>query len=219
MERINSVAIDGPAGSGKGTVAKIVARDLGMMYIDTGAMYRCVCYLAQKQNIDPENQQALESLIDHMDFVLDEQGRVFVNGEDVTQAIRTPAIDQAVSRFASDPFVRKKLVSLQQNIAAKRNVVMEGRDICSVVLKNAKFKFYLDATAQTRAKRRYLQLKEHGNDNVSYEDVLNDINRRDHIDSTRQCDPLRVSEDALYIDSSAMSIEEVVALIKKNIAI
>lgn len=216
MEQIRSVAIDGPAGSGKGTIAKIVAADLNMMYIDTGAMYRCVSYLAEEQGITPSDQEQLGRLIDEMDFVL-EDGKVFANGMELTKEIRTPRIDKAVSRFAVDPFVRKKLVALQQKIASKRDVVMEGRDICTVVLKNSKNKFYLDASPETRARRRYLQLKENGNTTMSYEEVLKDINRRDHVDSTRECDPLTIAPDAFYIDSSELSIEEVVALIKKNV--
>ena len=208
-----SVAIDGPAGAGKSTIAKIVGERLNLMYINTGAMYRAVTYAAMKENISYEDKDKLMNLLDNLEMHFQGDN---LNGVDITSELTMPIISNNVSNYAALSLVREKLVKMQQAIAKKYNVIMDGRDIGTVVLKDSKFKFYLTASAETRAIRRYNELKEK-NIEVDYDTILEDIIKRDYIDSNREVDPLTKSEDAVEIDSSNLSIEEVVEVICSHI--
>ncbi|NEZ46193.1 (d)CMP kinase [Clostridium niameyense] len=203
-----SVAIDGPAGAGKSTIAKIIADKLNLMYINTGSMYRVVTLKALEKNITENEIDKIERLISSMNikFLGD---NIIVNDEDLTEKIRMPLINNNVSKYASIPEVREMLVSMQQDIAKKYNVLMDGRDIGTVVLKDAPYKFFVTASPKIRAERRYKELKEKGLD-VKYNEVLDEIAKRDYIDSNRKINPLRKSEDAILIDTSNLTIEEVV---------
>lgn len=212
-----SVAIDGPAGAGKSTIAKVVADKFNLMYINTGAMYRAVAYMAIENGISHENKTALLELMDSMEihFINDD---LYVNGDNINNKINLPYISKNVSNYAAIAEVRRKLVALQQKIAEKFCVVMDGRDIGTVVLKNAPVKFFLTASAEERAKRRYNELQANGI-NIPFNEILNDIIKRDYIDSNRETDPLKKAEDAIEIDSSYMSIEEVVNEMSKYIIV
>ena len=203
-----SVAIDGPAGAGKSTIAKILASRFNLMYINTGAMYRAVTLKAIQNNIRPEDKEELLKLIDSLEMHF-ENDDLIVNNENVSEQICLPVISNNVSNYAAIPEVREKLVKLQQKMAHKYNVAMDGRDIGTVVLKDAPFKFYLTASAEKRAKRRYDELCSK-NIEVNYEELLNDIIKRDYIDSNRQINPLKKANDAVEIDSSDLSVQEVV---------
>lgn len=203
-----SVAIDGPAGAGKSTIAKIVAGKFGLMYINTGAMYRAVAFKALEKNISYENKKGLMELMNGLEMHF-QNDDLIVNGVNVSSEINLPIISNSVSNYAAIPEVRHKLVALQQKIAEKYSVVMDGRDIGTVVLINAPIKFFLTASALERAKRRHTELLAK-DIIVDLNDILNDIIKRDYIDSHREIDPLRKAEDAIEIDSSYMDINEVV---------
>ncbi|MFA9397156.1 MAG: (d)CMP kinase [Clostridiaceae bacterium] len=210
-----TVAIDGPAGAGKSTIAKIIGDRFDLMYINTGAMYRAVALKALEKNISHENINELCSLIDSLDMKFEEE-KLIINGEDVSDQITTPYISSNVSNYAAVYEVREKLVDMQRYMSEKYNVIMDGRDIGTVVLKDASFKFFLTASCEERANRRYKELKEK-NINVLYENVLNDIIKRDYIDSNREVNPLRKACDAIEIDCSKLSILEVVDIISNYI--
>lgn len=216
-----SVAIDGPAGAGKSTIAKLVGKNFDLMYINTGAMYRAVALVAKEKNIDEKNIDELIELIDKMDMRF-ENDDLILNGENIQDKITLPEISSIVSKYASIKAVREKLVKLQRDMSNKFNVIMDGRDIGTVVLKESKFKFYLTATPEARADRRYKELTERGIA-VDYNTILEDIIKRDNYDSTREVDPLRKAEDALEIDSTNLSIIEVTnkisEIIKKQLSI
>lgn len=203
-----SIAIDGPAGAGKSTIAKVVGEKFNLMYINTGSMYRAVTLFAMRQNINHNEIEKLCGLLSNMEMHF-EGDNLIVNGEDVSNELTLPVISNNVSNYASIPEVRKKLVHIQQSIAKKYNVVMDGRDIGTVVLKDANLKIFLTAKAEERAKRRYSELIENDVD-VNYDNILAEIKRRDYIDSTRSVDPLTKATDAIEIDSSYLNIEEVV---------
>lgn len=210
-----NVAIDGPAGAGKSTIAKLVAKKFGLMYINTGAMYRAVTLMAMRKNIDTNNKKKLCDLMESLSMHF-ENDKLIINEEDVSGKIVLPEVSRNVSNYASILEVREKLVSLQKSMSQKYDVVMDGRDIGTVVLKDAPFKFYLTAAPEERAKRRYKELiSKHIN--VCYEDILNDIIKRDYIDSNRKINPLTKAVDAVEIDSSFMNIEEVVDFITEYI--
>ncbi len=210
------VAIDGPAGAGKSSVAKEISKKLGILYLDTGAMYRAFAYHVYKSGFDKTADDALLlKLFETFELEFMED-KLYLNGVDITSDIRTPDIDKKVSEFAGNSLVRKNMVKLQQRIADSVSIVMEGRDICSVVLPNAKYKFYLDANVDERARRRYEQNLQKGV-SADFETIKNDIIRRDKVDSGREADPLRIAEDALLLDSSDMSFDEVVAFILRKI--
>lgn len=202
-----SVAIDGPAGAGKSTIAKLVAKEFNLMYINTGAMYRAVALKSRENNIDSNNIEELCNLIDSMEMKF-ENDDLILNGVNIQDKITIPEISSVVSIYASIPEVRHKLVKLQQDMSRKFNVIMDGRDIGTVVLKESPFKFFLTATPEERAERRYKELKERGLD-VNYDVILSDIIKRDHIDSTREIDPLRKADDAVEIDTTGLNITEV----------
>ena len=210
-----SVAIDGPAGAGKSTIAKLVGKKFNLVYINTGAMYRAVTIVALRNGIKTENISELCSMIDNLDMHFEEDN-IIVNGEDLSEKIITPEISRQVSSYAAILEVRERLVTLQQKIAEKYNVVMDGRDIGTVVLRNANFKFYLTALPEKRAERRYKELIDKGI-KAEYSNILSDIIKRDYADSHRKIDPLTKAKDAIEIDSSSMNIKEVVDVISQYI--
>ncbi len=206
-EKIFQIAIDGPSGAGKSTIAKEVARRLGIDYIDTGAMYRAVGLKMIRNGIPMvEDEKLAEMLADtEIDF---SKGDVFLDGENVKEFIRTQEISQAASQCSAFASVRRKLVELQQKMAASKSIIMDGRDIGTVVLKNAPYKFYLTATDEERAMRRFRELKEKGT-NTDFETILEQVRQRDYNDMHREVTPLRKAEDAEEIDSTHMSMEQV----------
>ena len=206
-----AVAIDGPAGAGKSTIAKLVGKKFNLMYINTGAMYRAVALVAKRNNISSSDINSLMDIIDEMEMHF-ENDDLILNGVNIQDEITMPEISEIVSEYASIPEVRKKLVTLQRKMSEKYDVIMDGRDIGTVVLKDSKFKFFLTATPEERARRRYSELKNRGID-VDYNKLLDDIIKRDYIDSNRETDPLRKAEDAKEIDSSNYNITEVTEII------
>ncbi|MGV8984180.1 (d)CMP kinase [Clostridium sp.] len=202
-----SVAIDGPAGAGKSTIAKIIGEKFNLMYINTGSMYRAVALKAMNENISENNIDDLVKMVESLEMHFEEE-RLFVNNEDLTDMINMPIISNNVSKYAAVPKIREILVKLQQNIAKKFNVIMDGRDIGTVVLKDATFKFYLTASSEERAKRRYEELISKAIE-VDYDTILNDIIKRDYIDTHREVSPLKKAEDAIEIDSDDLSINGV----------
>ena len=206
-----SVAIVGPAGAGKSTIAKLVGKKFDLMYINTGAMYRAVALMAERNDVKPEEVEKLVKLVDTMEMHF-ENDDLILNGVNVQEEITMPEISAIVSNYATIPEVRAKLVELQRNMSEKYDVIMDGRDIGTVVLKDSKFKFFLTASAEERANRRYKELTERGLE-VNYDEILSEIIRRDTIDSTREVDPLRKADDAIEIDSSNYNINEVTEII------
>jgi cytidylate kinase len=205
-----NIAIDGPAGAGKSTVAKAVAKKLNIVYLDTGAMYRAVAYSAIKAGISIYDEEQIKPFLANLDMQIEygEVQQLIVNGENVTPYIREHSISKAASDVSKLTAVRLKMVDLQRQIASKTNVVLDGRDIGSFVLPNAKYKFFVTASPEVRAERRFLELKEKGG-NLSYDEILKDIKDRDLNDSTRALAPLVKTEDAVLVDTSNMSIDEV----------
>lgn len=213
---MNSIAIDGPAGAGKSSIAKALSKKLGYIYIDTGAMYRAVALFFVDNNINDGTDSRLESLLEKLDISIkyeDGVQKVFLNGEDVTGKLRLEEIGKLASKFSAIGSVREKLVALQRKLAQKENVVMDGRDIGTVVLPDANLKIYLSASSKVRAKRRYLELLEKGNTDVDINVIEDEIIKRDEADMNREISPLKQAKDAYYLDSSDMSIDEVVSKI------
>ncbi|MFR5264408.1 (d)CMP kinase [Clostridium sp.] len=210
-----TIAIDGPAGAGKSTIAKIISKNLNLIYINTGAMYRAVTLKALEKDIKPSEIYKLESLIDTMDicFINDE---LILNGENINKELTTPRISNNVSQYASIKEVRVKLVEIMRRMSQKYNVIMDGRDIGTVVLKDANYKFFLTASAEERAERRFKELKDKNID-VEYNNILEEIIKRDYIDSTREVDPLKKASDAIEIDTTGLNIDEVVNLISSYV--
>lgn len=211
-----SIAIDGPAGAGKSTIAKLIGEKYNLMYINTGSMYRAVTLFAMRRGIEPTQVKELCELIDTLNMYFKNEN-LFVNDVDVTDELTSIQVTNNVSRYASILEVRQKLVQMQQKIAENYDVVMDGRDIGTVVLKDASLKIFLTARAEERAKRRYDELIAK-NVKVDYNNILEDIKKRDYIDSNRKIDPLRKAEDAIEIDSSTMDINEVVESISRYIS-
>lgn len=211
------IAIDGPAGAGKSTVAKLLSEKLNLIYLDTGAMYRSVAYAAKMKGVSCSDDEALSVIFENFDLKFADGGKtVILNGEDISKEIRTPEIDVLVGGAAVNPFVRRHLVQMQREIAKGTDVVMEGRDIGTVVLKDSPYKFYLDASVEERARRRYEQNLQRGMDS-DLEAIKADIIRRDTLDSTRETDPLTKADDAIYIDSSDITIEQATELIISHV--
>ena len=210
-----SVAIDGPAAAGKSTIANIVAQKFNFMYINTGAMYRAVTLMCIRQNISYTDVNKVCEITKSLKMHFEGE-KLIVNGEDLTESIKHPTISNTVSNYAAISDVRKLLVKLQQQMAREHNVIMDGRDIGTVVLKNSPLKFFLTASVEERAKRRYNELSEK-NLSVNYDEILNDIIKRDHIDSHRSSSPFVKAEDAVEIDSSFLSLSEVVQIISSYI--
>lgn len=212
--KIVNIAIDGPAGAGKSTLARRLANKLGYLYVDTGALYRAVAYCALQQHAETEAEicAMLPTRNITLDYAADGCQHVYANGKDISDAIRTPAVSMEASRVSAIPAVRTFLFDLQQNLAKTHNVVMDGRDIGTVVLPEAQVKIFLTASAETRAERRCRELQEKQLD-CSYETVLAEIRTRDQQDMTRAIAPLRQAEDAVLADTSALNLEEAEALL------
>lgn len=208
------IAIDGPAGAGKSTIAKLVASELGFIYIDTGAMYRAITLKALRLKIDLTDEDVFD-FVDETNFSFND-GTLFMDGEDVSEAIREDDVSNNVSLVASYNSVRKKLVRMQQTLAGDENVVMDGRDIGYHVLPDAQFKFYLTASIEKRAERRLLDNLTRGIQS-DMDTIKEEIKRRDHFDSTRIHTPLKKADDAKVIDTSNLTIDEVVKLIIQNV--
>jgi len=210
-----SVAIDGPAGAGKSTIAKLVGKKYDLMYINTGAMYRAVALKSEENEITSENVNEITDLISQMEMHF-ENDDLILNGENIQEKITMPEISSIVSNYASIPEVRTLLVKLQRDMSNKFDVIMDGRDIGTVVLKDAKFKFFLTASPEERAQRRFVELQER-NLNCSYDQILKDIIDRDYKDTHRATDPLRKADDAIEIDTTSLDINGVVNTINKYI--
>lgn len=211
------IAIDGPAGAGKSTIAKLLAKRLNIVYVDTGAMYRAIGLFCLQKNIDIEDEEKINDYIDDIEVeIIYDNGdqQVILNGRNVSDDIRTEQVSWAASTTCKYARVREKMVSLQRKLAEKTDVVMDGRDIGSVVLPNAELKIFLTASPEVRAQRRYLENCEK-NISCSYEEILENIKKRDLQDTTRQNSPLVQVEDAILLDSSDMTIDEVTAEIMK----
>jgi len=210
------IAIDGPAGVGKSTMGKLIARELGFLYIDTGAIYRAITWKVLKNSININNEEMISTLVSDTCITIERANNkslndyypIFVDGEDVTEEIRNPRIDQNVSQIARLPKIRKQLIYLQRELADKGNIVMEGRDIGTVILPQADIKFYFTASEEERIKRRFKELINKGY-SVDYEVVKKQIIQRDKIDSMRKYAPLIKAKDAIIIDSTEKNIEEV----------
>ena len=213
---MSSIAIDGPAGAGKSSIAKALSKRLGYIYIDTGAMYRAVALFFVENNISDGADSRIESLLDKLEISIkyeDGAQKVILNGEDVTGKLRLEEIGKLASKFSAIGSVREKLVALQRKLAQKENVVMDGRDIGTVVLPNADLKIYLSASSKVRAKRRYLELLEKGHTDLDINEIEDEIIKRDEADMNREISPLKQADDAYYLDSSDMTLEEVVSKI------
>ncbi|UCG13755.1 MAG: (d)CMP kinase [Deltaproteobacteria bacterium] len=215
------ITIDGPAGAGKSTVSKALAQHLGYIYVDTGAMYRAVAVLARNgEQPDPLDEEVLEEVCSRLDlqFInLNGEMRLLANGKDVTTEIRKPEISSLASAVSAKAVVRRRLTNIQRRIGAAGGAVFEGRDMGTVVFPDADVKFFLDATAEVRSLRRYLELKA-GEEEVTYEEVHQQMLERDRNDQSRQLAPLKPAADAVVVDSSDLSIEEVLRLMLDHIA-
>lgn len=214
-----SVAIDGPSGAGKSSMAKRLAAELGYTYVDTGAMYRTVGLYALRAGKDPADNSAVEALLPqiHLDILLkDGTQHVLLNGEDVSTAIRAEEVGMAASAVGANPAVRAFLLDTQRNLAKSRDILMDGRDIGTVVLPDATVKIFLTASPEARAKRRFAELQAKG-EQTDFETVLADIRRRDDQDTHRAAAPLRRADDAVLVDTSELDIEQSFALLKKTI--
>ena len=214
------IAIDGPSGAGKSTVARRLAKRLGYIYIDTGAMYRAVGWKAKQEGIDPADERALARMCGHTDVTIKKDNndpRFYVNGKDVTGELRTPEMGMMASAVSKAPAVRARLLTLQRDLGKDGGVVMDGRDIGTVVFPDADVKFFLDASAEERGKRRYLELTAKGMA-VDQSRITREIQERDLQDSSRDLAPLKKAEDAIVIDSSAMTLDEVLAAMLSEVS-
>ena len=218
MAKTISIAIDGPAGAGKSTIAKALAKELGYHYVDTGAIYRTVAYFLDLLGISPKDADGVERYIDELTVAIeyDEEGKqhMLMNGMDVSDEIRTQDISQKASLVSAHKVVRDMLLDMQRSVAKKHNVIMDGRDIGTVVLPKAQVKIFLTASAEVRAKRRYDELIAKGQ-KAELPVILKEIIQRDHQDTTRPIAPLKQAKDAVLVDTSDMTIEEVIAAIRK----
>ncbi|MDD6729012.1 MAG: (d)CMP kinase [Eubacteriales bacterium] len=204
-----NVAIDGPAGAGKSSIAKAAAKELGFIYVDTGALYRTIALNAVRNNVI-DSTEGIVKMLENTDVKLgfkDGTQCVYLNGEDVSDLIRTPEISMGASKVSAIPEVRAFLLDLQRNIAKENNVIMDGRDIGTVVLPDAQCKIFLFASAECRAKRRYKELIEKG-ENVTYENVLDDVNKRDYQDSHREIAPLKPTDESVMADTTSLNLQE-----------
>lgn len=217
-----NVAIDGPAGAGKSTIAKAVAKKLGFIYVDTGALYRTIALNAVRNGV-ADDRDGIVKMLNNTDVKLgfsdDGTQCVYLNGEDVSSLIRTPEISMGASKVSAIPEVRAFLLDLQRDIAKENDVIMDGRDIATVVLPNANVKIFLFASPECRAQRRYKELIEKG-ENVTFDEVLSDVNQRDYQDSHREIAPLKPTDESVMADTSALTLEEstelIINIIKEN---
>lgn len=216
------IAIDGPGGAGKSTISKAVAAKLGIVYVDTGALYRTVGYYVRTKELDPHDREAVGAILSEISIevrYVDGAQHVFLNGEDLGDKIRTPEMSMYASAVSAIPSVRAFLLETQKDIAKKNSVIMDGRDIGTVILPNADLKIYLTASAECRAKRRYDELVAKGQ-SVRFEDVLREMNERDTQDSTREIAPAQAAEDAILLDNTGLNLEEsaeaIIALVREK---
>lgn len=214
------IAIDGPAGTGKGTISKLIAKRLGFLYIDTGAMYRAVAVKLLRNKIGIEDKLEIKKILEKTSIELKTDDteteyiqKVYLDGEDVTSIIRMPEVNECVSQYSSEKIIRERLVELQRKMAVGKNVIMEGRDITTVVFPDAAVKIYLTASPEERAKRRWLELKAKGIE-TSYEETLENINKRDYNDMHKEMGALKIADDATVVDTTFLSIEEVYEKVK-----
>ncbi len=210
------VAVDGPAASGKSTIAKKVAENLNIKYIDSGAMFRALTYYMLEKEIDLDKDKDISQALNKVKLSYDREGNILLNEKNIESQIRKNIVSQNVSKVASNADVRKYLLDFQREMGEKESIIMDGRDIGTAVFPNADFKFFLIASAEERAKRRHRDFLESG-ENVSFEEVLKDIKKRDEIDSTRKLNPLKKADDAIEIDSTFLSIDQVVSKIISHI--
>ena len=222
MQSHVSIAIDGPAGAGKSTMAKMVADALGFSYVDTGAIYRTIGYFIKRCGISPKDADGVNRLIDEVNIRVEYDGdgvqHMILNGQDVTGELRTPEMSDYASKISAYPAVRAVLLDVQRDLAASRSVVMDGRDIGTVVLPKANVKIFLTAASEVRAKRRLLELQQRGDKKSTFAQVLADIEQRDERDRTRAVAPLKCAADAVVVDTSALTIEESAAKIRAIVA-
>ena len=219
-----AIALDGPAGAGKSSIAKRAAKALDFIYVDTGALYRTIGLAATRKGVEPKPSLEVEKLLSEItvDLTFNDKGEqiVLLDGEDVSGLIRTPEASMMASKISAVPSVRAYLLDLQRNMAKSHNVIMDGRDIGTVVLPEAKVKIFLTASPEARAQRRYKELCEKGMD-VKYEDILNDVITRDYNDTHRETAPLRPAEDSVMVDTTELdfeqSVEKIISVIKENI--
>lgn len=219
-----AIALDGPAGAGKSSIAKRAAKALDFIYVDTGALYRTIGLAATRKGVEPKPSAEVEKLLSEItvDLTFNDKGEqiVLLDGEDVSGLIRTPEASMAASKISAVPSVRAYLLDLQRNMAKSHNVIMDGRDIGTVVLPDAKVKIFLTASPEARAQRRYKELCEKGMD-VKYEDILNDVITRDYNDSHRETAPLKPAEGCVMVDTTELdfeqSVEKIISVIKENI--
>ena len=219
-EHLN-IAIDGPSGAGKSTLAKAVAKKLNIRYLDTGSMYRAMALFAMRRGVSVTDEVGLKTILPDADIsvLYDERGqRVLLRGEDVTDQLRTQELSMGASTVSAHPCVRQKLAELQREVGRNYDVVMDGRDITTNVLPHTKHKFYVSASAEVRAERRYKELLMRGDTTQTYEQVLSELKLRDHNDSTRPYMPLRKADDAMLIDTSELSIEQALDVLLNAIA-
>lgn len=219
-----AIALDGPAGAGKSSIAKKAAKALDFIYVDTGALYRTIGLAASRKNVEPKPSKEVEELLDkiNVDLTFNSLGEqvVLLDGEDVSGEIRTPEASMMASKISAVPAVRAYLLDLQRNMAKTHNVIMDGRDIGTVVLPNAKVKIFLTASPEARAQRRYKELCEKGMD-VKYEEVLNDVIQRDYNDTHRDVAPLKPADGCVIVDTTELdfeqSVDKIISVIKENI--
>lgn len=216
---MGSIAIDGPAGAGKSTIAKLLAKELGYVYVDTGAMYRAMAVFFSQKGIDPLDENAINNSVNDIDIsieYIDGVQQVILNGKNVTSLLRTEETGKMASKTSKYAAVRSKLLTLQRELAKKTEVIMDGRDIGTTVLPDAFAKIYLTASSDARAKRRYDELVEKG-EKCDYEAIKEDIEKRDYEDMNREISPLKQADDAVLVDTSDMNIEQVVEALRKII--
>ncbi|GBE03283.1 MAG TPA: (d)CMP kinase [Nitrospirae bacterium] len=209
------ITIDGPSGSGKGTISRLLARDLNYSYLDTGALYRAVAWKIKEEKVDPDDEAAMDRILKEIDINLSSNS-IAVNGVDVTTEIRTGEIGELSSQVSAKPAVRERLFQLQREICLHGMVVIEGRDTGTTIFPEAGNKFFLDADVKERARRRYEELKEKSTD-ITLEQTIEDIEKRDARDSSRETSPLKQTDEMIYIDSTGLNITEVVAKIKESL--